>query len=87
MPDAFQMMIDDIFVLKNRGLILMGKPISGTLRKGDVVHIIHDDKCILTATVAGLDLFHRAPDSSIGILLLGVAPEQIAKGMILTGDH
>ena len=92
----FRMPIDDVFVIKGRGLIVIGQVQSGTLRKGDPVLITGGSKpdittSDVTTTVTAFEGFIRDPDNWVAmpgdntaILLRELDKEQVEIGMLVT---
>jgi elongation factor Tu len=83
----FRMVIEAIFTIKNRGVVVTGKVESGTLNKNDPVLVIGHDKVFRTA-VTGIEMRHPpAPHTdNVGLLLRNVQGEDIEVGMIVTTE-
>ncbi|MBC7872121.1 MAG: hypothetical protein H7Y09_14845 [Chitinophagaceae bacterium] len=86
----FKMMVEEVFKIKGRGIVVTGKVESGTLRKGDQVKLMGIDKPDVITSVKGFEGFSRFPDSFVGmaeqnlaILLTDVDAEQVERGMVI----
>lgn len=87
----FVMPIDAIFVIKGRGLIIIGQVQSGTLRKGDSILLTGGSKPDVTTTVTAFEMFIKdhdtwvaMPGDNTAILLRELDKEQVEIGMIVT---
>jgi translation elongation factor EF-Tu-like GTPase len=81
------MTVEDVFVIKRRGLVATGRVESGTLRVGDTVQI----DGALTATVDAIEIFRKSIDEAntgdnIGVLFKNVEKGQIDRGSVLTAS-
>jgi len=85
--DSLRMVIDDVFMIKGRGVVVTGRVESGTVKKGDRVVIEDEDISIMTV-VGGVEAFRKVDfmaqvGDTVGLLLRDVAKEQIKAGMII----
>ena len=83
----FRMTVEDVFVIKNRGVVATGRVESGVLRVGDTVQIDGS----LGARVDGIEVFRKSIDEAsmgdnIGVLFRGVEKRQIGRGSVLTAS-
>lgn len=83
----FLMPVEDTFNITGRGTIATGRIERGLIRKNDTVEIvgIRDTR---TATCSGIEMFHKLLDQGVagdkvGVLLRGVAREDIQRGQLL----
>jgi translation elongation factor EF-Tu-like GTPase len=81
------MTVEDVFVIKNRGVVATGRVESGVLRVGDTVHINGG----LDATVAAIEIFRKSIDEAgvgdnIGVLFKKIDKGQIDRGAVLTAS-
>lgn len=81
------MTVEDVFVIRRRGIVATGRVESGTLRVGDTVSV----DGTLSATVAAIEEFRKERDEAnvgdnIGLLLKGVEKGQIDRGSVLTAS-
>jgi translation elongation factor EF-Tu-like GTPase len=82
----FRMTVEDVFVIRNRGVVATGRVESGTLRVGDTVQI----DGTLDARIDGIEVFRRsideakAGDDNIGVLFRGIEKSQLDRGSVLT---
>jgi translation elongation factor EF-Tu-like GTPase len=90
---SFMMVIDDVFTVKGRGIIVVGRVQSGNLRKGDAIFISGKDRPTIATRVTAFEGFIRDHDSFVAqpgdncaILLHEVEINQIETGMIITDE-
>ena len=81
----FRMVIEDIFTIKSRGVVVVGKVESGTLNKNDPVFVIRQNK-VLRVIVSGIDIFPPIAVYKAGLLIRNVQREDIEIGMIVTTE-
>ena len=84
----FLMPVEDVFSISGRGTVATGRVERGTVKVGDVVEIVglSDEK--KTTTVTGVEMFHKLlpqaeAGDNIGVLLRGVAKDEIERGQVL----
>jgi len=83
----FLMPVEDVFSIKGRGTVATGRIERGTVKVGEDVEIVgyvETRKCVAT----GVEMFRKILDSgqagdNVGILLRGVAKEEIERGQVL----
>lgn len=85
----FRMKIEDIFVIRNRGTVAVGRIEQGTLSAGDEVDIQGHDGS-KRAVVAGLEMFHKTLNQAgagdnVGVLLKDVGRDDVQRGDMLMG--
>jgi translation elongation factor EF-Tu-like GTPase len=83
----FQMTVEDVFVIRNRGAVVTGRVQAGTLHVGDTVHINGGPG----VTVTAIEKFRKQLDQAtsgenIGVLLKGIDKNQINPGDVLTSS-
>jgi translation elongation factor EF-Tu-like GTPase len=81
----FRMTVEDVFVIRNRGVVATGRVESGALRIGDTVQI----DGALEARVYGIEMFRKSIDEAtvgdnIGVLFRDVEKGQLDRGSVLT---
>ena len=81
----FRLTVEDVFVIKNRGVVATGRVESGTLRVGDTVLV----NGTLQARVDGIEVFRKSIDEAqagdnIGVLFRGLEKSQLNRGSVLT---
>jgi len=81
----FRMTVEDVFVIRNRGVVATGRVESGALRIGDTVQI----DGALEARVYGIEMFRKSIDEAtvgdnIGVLFSDVEKGQVDRGSVLT---
>jgi translation elongation factor EF-Tu-like GTPase len=83
----FKLTVEDVFVIKNRGVVATGRVESGRLRVGDTVHINGGPG----VPVDAIEIFRKSIDEAnagdnIGVLFKDVDKSQIDRGAILTAS-
>ncbi len=83
----FRMTVEDVFVIRNRGVVATGRVESGTLRVGDTVQIDGN----VQARVDGIEAFRKSlteanTGDNIGVLFRGVEKSQLDRGSVLTSS-
>ena len=83
----FLMPVEDVFTITGRGTVATGRVERGVIKVGDSVDIvgIRDTR---TVVVTGVEMFRKLLDQAeagdnIGVLLRGVAREEIQRGQVL----
>ena len=84
----FLMPVEDVFTITGRGTVATGRIETGVCNTGDPVEIIGMGAEKLTSTVTGIEMFRQILDrgeagDNAGILLRGVAKEDIKRGMVI----
>ncbi|MBE7684927.1 elongation factor Tu [Tenacibaculum piscium] len=84
----FLMPIEDVFSITGRGTVATGRIETGIINSGDAVDIIGMGTEKLTSTVTGIEMFRQILDrgeagDNAGILLRGIAKEDIKRGMVI----
>ncbi|MCF6308513.1 MAG: elongation factor Tu [Flavobacteriaceae bacterium] len=84
----FLMPIEDVFSITGRGTVATGRIETGIANTGDSVDIIGMGAEKLTSTVTGIEMFRQILDrgeagDNAGILLRGIAKEDIRRGMVI----
>ena len=82
------MPIEDVFSITGRGTVATGRIETGVANTGDAVDIIGMGAEKLTSTVTGVEMFRKILDrgeagDNVGILLRGIAKEDISRGMVI----
>ncbi|WP_006241744.1 EF-Tu/IF-2/RF-3 family GTPase [Mycolicibacterium tusciae] len=81
----FKMTVEDVFAIRNRGVVATGRVESGTLRVGDTVHINGS----LGVAVTAIEKFRKQLDEAtagenVGVLMKGIERAQLNRGDVLT---
>jgi translation elongation factor EF-Tu-like GTPase len=81
----FKMTVEDVFAIRNRGVVATGRVESGTLRVGDTVHINGS----LGVAVTAIEKFRKQQDEAtagenVGVLMKGIERAQLNRGDVLT---
>lgn len=84
---SFRMTVEEVFVIKNRGVVATGRVESGVLHVGDAVSINGGEQ----ATVDAIEIFRKSIDEAnvgdnIGVLFKKLEKSQIDRGAVLTGS-
>jgi translation elongation factor EF-Tu-like GTPase len=84
---SFRMTVEDVFVIKNRGVVATGRVESGVLRVGDTVQINGGPG----VQVDAIEKFRKQLDEAtvgenIGVLFKGIDKGQIDRGAVLTAS-
>jgi elongation factor Tu len=83
----FRLTVEDVFVIRNRGVVATGRVESGALRVGDTVQI----DGTLDARVDAIEIFRKSIDEAktgdnIGVLFKGIEKGQVDRGSVLTSS-
>jgi len=81
----FRLTVEDVFVIRKRGVVATGRVESGSLRVGDTVQIDGS----LEARVDGIEVFRKKIDEAkigdnIGVLFKDIEKSQLNRGSVLT---
>jgi elongation factor Tu len=85
----FSMMIEDVFSIRGRGMVVTGRIQCGEIKVGDQVRFVTPSQQVKVSMVTGIELFRKTCASAkagdnVGLLLKGVETEEVAKGIELT---
>ena len=88
MDKPFLMPIEDVFTITGRGTVATGRIETGIAKTGDPVEIIGMGAEKLNSTITGIEMFRQILDrgeagDNAGILLRGIAKEDIKRGMVI----
>ena len=83
----FRMTVEDVFVIRNRGVVATGRVEAGTLRVGDVVSINGGPG----VQVDAIEKFRKKIDEAttgenVGLLIKGIEKNQLDRGDVLTSS-
>jgi elongation factor Tu len=81
----FRMTVEDVFAIRNRGVVATGRVASGTLRVGDTVQL----DGTVEARVDAIEVFRKSIDEAnvgdnIGVLFKGIEKGQLDRGSVLS---
>jgi elongation factor Tu len=84
----FLMPVEDVFTITGRGTVATGRIETGIANTGDAVEIVGMGAEKLTSTITGIEMFRQILDrgeagDNAGILLRGIAKEDIKRGMVI----
>ena len=83
----FLLPVEDVFSITSRGTVATGRVERGTVKVGDTVEIV-GIKDTRSAVITGVEMFRKLLDQAeagdnIGVLLRGIAREDIVRGQVL----
>ena len=83
----FRMIVEDVFVIRNRGVVATGRVEAGTLKVGDVVSINGGPG----VQVDAIEKFRKKIDEAttgenVGLLIKGIEKTQLDRGDVLTSS-
>jgi elongation factor Tu len=83
----FLMPVEDVFSITGRGTVATGRIERGIIKVGETVAIVGMNSAKST-TVTGVEMFRKLLDEgqagdNVGLLLRGVAKEEVERGMVL----
>ena len=84
----FLMPVEDVFSITGRGTVATGRIETGVINTGDPVDIIGMGAEKLKSVVTGVEMFRKILDTgeagdNAGLLLRGIAKEEITRGMVI----
>lgn len=83
---SFRYIIEDVFSIKGRGIVVVGVIASGTLCTGDKVTLCRADGSTRTVTVGGIEKYKQGlvpsavQGENVGILLKEINNEDVSRG-------
>ena len=85
----FLMPVEDVFSIKGRGTVGTGRVERGIVKVGDEIEMVGLRPEVHKTTVTGVEMFNKTLDEgqagdNIGVLLRGVAKEELERGMVLS---
>jgi len=83
----FKMTVEEVFAIRNRGVVATGRVESGTLRVGDTVQINGGPEVEVTA----IEKFRKQLDEAtagenVGLLMKGIERKELNRGDVLTSS-
>lgn len=87
----WQFLVEDVFFISGRGIVLVGKVQSGNIHLGDVTTITNKKGVLVESTVIGIEQFHNQCKSinqgeNCGLLLSGLSKGDVVAGSIITAS-
>ena len=84
----FLMPVEDVFSITGRGTVATGRIERGVLKLNDEIEIVGIVEAPMKSVVTGIEMFRRLLDQgqagdNAGILLRGIAKEDLQRGMVL----
>lgn len=83
---SFRYIIEDVFTIKGRGVVVVGTILTGTLRTGDKLTLGRTDGSTMAVTVGGIEKYKQGmvpsavQGENVGILLKEIGPEDVSRG-------
>jgi hypothetical protein len=86
----FFLEIEDVFLIKGRGIAVTGQIKNGSCQVGQEVTILKDSVEVRTSTVVGIAMSRKQIQvaeigDNVGLLLRGVAEGELERGMVVVG--
>lgn len=86
--EEFRMVIEDVFEIKGRGPVAIGRIKSGSIRNGDQVVIEIDVPGSEAAVVVSIEMFNRVLTAAhvgdnVGLVLAGIEKTRLRRGMVI----
>lgn len=87
---SFRLTAQDVFSIKGRGVVVVGRVESGEIKVGDEVYY-KGPSGVQKSTVRGIEMFHKqipqgVMGDTVGILLEGVSHGEIQRDHVLSGN-
>lgn len=84
----FLMPIEDVSIIKDRGIVLTGEIETGIVRVGDTPEIVGFSNKTKTVTCLGVEMFRKLIDSGeagdqVGLLVKGITIDDVKRGMVI----
>ena len=82
----FELTVEDVFRIRNRGVVATGRVATGTVGVGDTVAVGG-----MPLVVKGVEMFRKVVDTAaegdqVGLLFDDVAYDVLTRGAVITGD-
>ena len=95
-PDAqpgdgwFRLPVEDVFMITGRGVVVTGRVESGTGTVGMQVQVVRDGSVVATTAISAIEKFREVidvaqPGENVGLLLRGLARDQLQSGDLIQG--
>jgi len=86
---GFRFVVEDVFSITGRGTVAVGQVASGTITVGTSVAITDAYGTAIPSTVTGIEMFRKqvttaGPGENIGLLLQGVARDDVVRGVVIS---
>ncbi len=84
----FLLPVEDVFSIAGRGTVVTGRVERGILKLNEEVEIVGLRDKSMKTVVTGIEMFHKQldeahPGDNVGLLLRGIAKEDVERGMVL----
>ena len=86
----FRMIVEDVFFIRGRGTVVIGRIESGTLNTNDEIYLRRSTSS-RKVTVNGIEMFRKLLDQAkagdnVGVLLRDLTKQEVGKGDVLLGS-
>ncbi|WP_327633378.1 EF-Tu/IF-2/RF-3 family GTPase [Kribbella sp. NBC_00482] len=86
---SFGMTVEDVFSITGRGTVVTGRVQTGTVTVGEQVLLSRAGQPMLQVEVTGVEMFRKVLQTAtagdnVGLLLRGLAKDQVARGDVLS---
>jgi translation elongation factor EF-Tu-like GTPase len=92
--DEFRMIVEDVFIIKGRGLVVTGRVESGSVQVGQAIRVSYPDGSeVYEAKVKGIEhissignieIFLNPDNKKLALLLSDLTKAEVKQGMLLT---
>jgi elongation factor Tu len=87
---SFRLPVDDVFMIRGRGVVVTGRVESGVATIGQQVHVVRGGAVIHATRINGIEQFRTVKDSAtmgenVGLLLDAMSREQVMSGDVIQG--
>ena len=87
-PGTFGLAVEDVFSITGRGTVVTGRVLSGSASVGDQVVVVRAGQVVLQSQIDGVEMFQKTTTvatagDNVGLLLRGVAKDQVLKGDVI----
>jgi len=88
MDKPFLLPVEDVFTISGRGTVVTGRVERGILKVGEDVEVVGFNDRPIKTVCTGLEMFRKTldiaqPGDNVGILLRGVARDEVERGMVV----
>ena len=85
---SFRLVVEDVFFITGRGTVVTGKVEAGSVSVGDAVSI-QSGTSTLAASIGGIEVFRKSLTTAhvgenVGLILEGIARDDVQRGAVLT---
>ena len=84
--ESSEFLIEDVFVINGRGLVVTGHVVTGKFSVGDSVRFIHNVSTERPVTIRGIEKFRKVVDSAVEGEYVGMLLPELAKKDVSRND-